>query len=143
MIQSKCLCFILHSFTSKITYPLNRNRTKEQSERTFLKFPLIFARLFSGSAHPRTHILLKSVSRESNTFTSINTDITIFPLTHHTITTLTYVSLIPRLHPLLSYNVCFCILCLCLHLLVMLIDLLIDLLLLTHSLLTFKYTLQL
>lgn len=146
MIQSKCLCFILHSFTSKITYPLNRNRTKGAERTYILKIPLsFFARLFSGSAHPRTHILLKSVSRESNTFTSINTDITIFPLTHHTQSQHSHMSLLSLDYiPLLSYNVCFCILCLCLHLLiVMLIDLLIDLLLLTHSLLTFKYTLQL
>lgn len=111
--------------------------------RTFvLKMPLsFFARLFSGSAHPRTHVLLKSVSSESNTFTSLNIDISTFPPTPLTQSQHSHMSLLSLDYILfLSYNVCFCILC---FRLLMLIYLVIDLLLLAHSLLTFKYTLQL
>lgn len=135
MIQSKCLCFILHSFTSKITYPLNRNRTKGAERTYILKIPLsFFARLFSGSVHPCTRVLLKSVSYESNTFTSLNVDIPIFLITHNTQSQHSHLPfLLLDYILLLSYNVGFCILCLCLHLL---IDLGIDLPLLTHSLLS-------
>ena len=113
--------------------PKKRNKENERS----LNVPLNFVRLFSVSAHPHTHVLLKSVSHESNTFTSLNIDIPIFLLTHHTQSQHSHMSLLPLYYILfLSCNVFFYILWLCLLILI-------DLLLLTNSLLTFKYTLQL
>lgn len=104
--------------------------------RTFvLRIPLsIFARLFSVSAHPHTHVLLKSVSHESDTLTSLNVDMPIFLITHNTQSQHSHLPfLLLDCILFLSCNVCFCILRLCLHLL-MFIDLLIDLL--AHSLLS-------
>ena len=123
--------FQTYSFTPQ--KPKKRNKENERS----LNVPLNFVRLFSGTACPRTHTLLKSVSHESNTFTSLNIDITMFLLTRHTQSQYSHMSLLSLDYILfLSCNIFFYILCLCFHLLI-------DLLLLTNSFLTFKYTLQL
>ncbi len=123
--------FQTYSFTPQ--KPKKRNKENERS----LNVPLNFVRLFSGSACPRTHVLLNSVSHESNTFTSINTDISILLPTPHTQSQYSHMSLLSLDYILfLSCNVCFYIHSLCLLILI-------DLLLLTNSLLTFKYTLQL
>lgn len=127
--------FVLRSFPSKRTYSLNPKRTKGVIRTFVLRIPLsIFARLFSVSAHPHTHVLLKSVSHESDTLTSLNVDMPIFLITHNTQSQHSHLPfLLLDCILFLSCNVCFCILRLCLHLL-MFIDLLIDLL--AHSLLS-------
>lgn len=134
--------FVLRSFPSKRTYSPTQKRPKKSGTNVrSLNTSLNFVRLFFGSACPRTHVLLNSVSHESNTFTSLNIDITMLLLNHHTQSQHSHMSLLSLNYILfLSCNVCFYIHCLCL---LMLIDLVIDLLLLTNSFLTFKYTLQL
>lgn len=143
MIPSECSFFVLRPFPSKHTLSPTQNRTKRRESNTrSLNVPFIFCSfVFWLDSSSCSHVLLKSVSHESNTFISLNTDISISSLTHHTQSQHLHMSRLSLDCILfLSCNVCFCILCLCL---LMLIDLVIDLLLLTHSLLTFKYTLQL
>lgn len=129
-------CFAFISFQTHLFTNPKMNKRRNSNIRS-LNTSLNFVRLFSGTACPRTHTLLKSVSHESNTFTSLNIDITIFLLTRHTQSQYSHMSLLSLDYILfLSCNIFFYILCLCFHLLI-------DLLLLTNSFLTFKYTLQL